>query len=180
MDATRLLAPIRVGEGTTVTDSHQSPGRTVEVCLRTDVQGVVAARQSAVLDRVRRLKHRDRIDGMRVRRWGKCVLHPGDVPPGAVDDRAEVVEEIFDAVQGTDLSLSPAFRRSEDTGGRPLLYLPVVGLLVREGDRIVGVYPVSEGDDRFTVDDALSAIEDGRDPSNVGTESTVETPPPLA
>ncbi|MFB6162393.1 MAG: HTH domain-containing protein [Halococcoides sp.] len=163
-----------------MTDSHHTPGRTVEVCLRTDVQGVVAARQSAVLDRVRRLKHRDRIDGMRVRRWGKCVLHPGDVPPGVVEERAEVVEEIFDAVQGSDLSLSPAFRRTEDHGGRPLLYLPVVGLLIREGDRIVGVYPVSEGEDRVTVDDALSAIEDGEDPANVEREMPDEVPPPLA
>lgn len=162
-----------------MTDSLHSPGRTVEVCLRTDVQGVVAARQSAVLDRVRRLKHRDRIDGMRVRRWGKCVLHPGDVPPGVVDDRAEVVEELFDAVEGTDLSLSPAFRRTEDHGGRPLLYLPVVGLVIREGNRIVGVYPASEDDQRFTIDDALSAIEAGEDPVNVG-RAVEETPPPLA
>lgn len=117
---------------------------------------------------------------MRVRRWGKCVLHPGDVPPGVVEERAEVVEEIFDAVQGSDLSLSPAFRRTEDHGGRPLLYLPVVGLLIREGDRIVGVYPVSEGEGRVTVDDALSAIEDGEDPANVEREMPDEVPPPLA
>lgn len=159
-----------------MTDSHPSPGRTVEVCLRTGVQGVVAARQSAVLDRVRRLKHQGRIDGMRMRRWGKCVLDPREVPPGTTDERPAIVESIVDAVEGTSVDLSPAFRRADDHGGRPLLYLPVVGVVVREGDRIVGVYPASEGDQRVTVDDALSAIERGEDPRNLPVEAETDRP----
>lgn len=133
--------------------------RTLEVCLRSSVTGVIEARQSAVLDRAEQLKRAGVVDGVAVTYWGSRVTMPGD---GAGNDSGcpDVVAELYDRAEVAEWSLAPAFhRKTADEDGRTTLFLPVVGLVVREAGEVVEAYPATVGDTHRSVEDGLDAIE---------------------
>jgi len=79
------------------------------------------------------------------------------------------VDELLDAAEGTGISLQPAFRHAtgHETTASNVLYLPVISLVVRRDDGIVGIYPACDGDTHHSVDDALGRLEAGDDVANL-------------
>jgi hypothetical protein len=153
----------------TDSDSDERPAVTLDVCLRSSVQGVVGARQQAVLDRATQLKRRGRIQGVTVQRWGKYVTPPEESEDAVDDTRPPVVDELFELTADSSLSLSPYFRRGapQHPDGNPVLYLPLVCLVVRVDSSIRGVYPASKNGQDMTIEDGLAVLEDGEPATNL-------------
>jgi hypothetical protein len=132
--------------------------RTLEVCLRSSVTGVIEARQSAVLDRAEQLKRAGVVDSVAINYWGSRVTMPDD---DARNDSGcpTVVAELYDRAEVAAWSLAPAFhRKAGDEDGRTTLFLPVVCLVVREAGEVVDAYPTTVDGDHRSVEDGLDAL----------------------
>lgn len=158
-----------------VMEENERARLTVDVCFRASVTGVTEARQEAVLDRVEQLTRTGAIDDLTVHYWSSRVTAPND---GVRNDSGcpEIIQELYDVTEGTDCSLSPCFRETEgDREHRTVLFLPIVCLVVRRDDAVVGVYPSDRGDSHNSVTEGLDRLERGDDPATVPTP--VETNP---
>lgn len=142
-------------------------GVTVEVCLRSAVTGVVEARQDEVLDRVQQLERGGHVDGVDITYWSGQVTAPYD---GARNDSGvpDVVTELYDVTGDSERSLEPFFREATVDGGhRTTLFLPVVCIVVRRGEDIVGVYPSTGEDGHESIQDGLGKLGDDGETENV-------------
>lgn len=145
-----------------MSESNEGARVTLDVCLRSAVTGVVEARQDEVLDRIQQLKRTGAIDGVTVHYWSGKANAPND---GAHNGSGcpDIVNELYDATDDSDLSLEPFFREKPTDGDhRTVLFLPVVCLVVRRDGEVAGIYPSTREDDHESIQDGLSALsEDG-------------------
>ena len=144
-----------------VSSVNESARVTLDVCLRSAVAGITEARQEEVLDRVQQLRRTGAIDDVAVTYWGGRVAAPND---GTRNDSGtpDVVTELYDVIEDSDVSLKPFFReKTGDRENRTVLFLPVVCLVVRQNDEVVGVYPATRDEEHQTLQDGLAALSEG-------------------
>lgn len=153
----------------------------VELCLRSAAPSVARGRQGDVRDRVETLESSGVVAETTVNYWSSRVCLPGTAA-GPADRCPRVVGEILDAARDSDVRIAPYFRARESTregdgsagdegaGGETetVLFLPVICLLVRADGDLVGIYPVTEDGEGYTVTDGLDRLEAGEDPANLG------------
>jgi hypothetical protein len=156
----------RVHEHGSVNSSTDEARVTLDICLRSAVAGITEARQEEVLDRVHQLKRNGSIDEISVNYWGGRVAAPND---GTRNDSGtpDIVTELYDVIDDSTLSLEPVFREKTGDRDRTVLFLPVVCLVVRRDDEVVGVYPSTCEDDHETLQDGLAALAGGDEWANV-------------
>lgn len=133
----------------------------VETCLRPFTPHEVQERQQEVLDRLALLES-DGIVEAEVVWWSPRVCSPdseGPLSSGCPD----VVRELVELAERDKFSLAPFIQKHAGTGpGKgDSLTLPVIALVVRDGDDIGGFYPVSFEGTKYTVEDGLRALESG-------------------
>jgi len=139
-----------------------------QLCLRRFAPDTAQQRQQDVLARVHDLSDRGAIADVTEEWWSTRVCTPG-AETGAGASCPAIVGELLDAVEGTDISLQPAFRHAtgHDSTDSDVLYLPVISLVIRQDGAITGVYPACDGDQHHRVEDALDRIAAGKDVSNL-------------
>ena len=149
----------------------------LDVYMRAFVPDAAQRRQEAMLERMRELSDRGKVDDVSVSRWSSQVC----VSPGLEHDAADGAEayrELRDAAAGTDLSIEPFFRErrgaSED---RRVVSLPVLCVAVRRGDEITGIFPCSAEDGTYSVADCLDALEAEADVENLATDVPLDPTP---
>lgn len=134
----------------------------VQLCLRRFAPDTAQKRQQDVLDRLRELSEAGAIDAVTEEWWSTRVCTPG-AETRASGSCPAIVGELLDAVEGTDVSLQPAFRHAtgHESTDSDVLYLPVICLVARRNGEITGIYPACDGDTHHRVEDALNRIEAG-------------------
>ena len=140
----------------------------LEVCMRTLLPAEVQARQREVLDRVEALAADGVVDDVAVPWWSDRVCPPEeDSPLGS--SCPEVVRDLLAVADDRDLTLAPYFERHArlGRGDADALVLPVTALVVRDGDSIVGLYPIAHEGRTYTVEDCLVALERGETAANL-------------
>ena len=149
----------------------------LDVYMRTFVPDAAQRRQEAMLERMRDLRDRGKVDDVSVSRWSSQVC----VSPGLEHDAADGAEayrELKDAVADTDLSIEPFFRERQGTGeDRRVVSLPVICVAVRRDGEITGIFPCSATDGTYSVTDCLDALEDETDVENVATDVVLDPTP---
>ncbi|NLV09544.1 hypothetical protein GOC74_06340 [Halomicrobium mukohataei] len=149
--------------------SQMSTGvSTVQLCMRRFAPDAAQQRQREVVARLEALSDRGLVEEVTREWWSTRVCTPGtDGNEGA--SCPMIVEELLDAVEGTGISLQPAFRHAtgHETADSDVLYLPVICLVVREDGEIAGIYPACDGQTHHRVKDALDRIESGEAVSNL-------------
>jgi hypothetical protein len=141
---------------------------TVELCLRSSAPSVARGRQETVRERVEALNEDDAVADATVSYWSTRVCVP-DNGSGPADRCPRVVGEILEVARERGVSVEPYFRSraaSHDDDER-VLFLPVICLLVRCDGDLCGLYPVTKGDQRYTVKDGIERLEAGEDPTNI-------------
>lgn len=85
----------------------------------------------------------------------------------------DVVRELVELADCDKFSLAPFIQEHAGTvpGTGDSLALPVIALVVRDGDDIGGFYPVSFEGTKYTVADGLRALKSGTAALNLRTES---------
>jgi hypothetical protein len=143
----------------------------VQTCLRPFTPQEVQERQQEVLDRLAILES-DGIVKAEVVWWSPRVAPPksdGPLSAGCPD----VVCELVDLAKRDGFSLAPFIE--EHAGRTPgkgdSLTLPVIALVVRDGEDIGGLYPVTFEGTKYTVEDGLVALESGTPALNLRAES---------
>ncbi|WP_226021533.1 HTH domain-containing protein [Halomicrobium salinisoli] len=140
-------------------DDHQ---RRAELYLRGDTYGTYEAQQ-AVLKRVEALAAGDALDEAEVAdEWQRIRTTDEDRRDGAV----ETYVEFADWAERNGYSLGPAFeQRTRSYVGLDrvddVVVFPVVSLAVYEDDRLRGVFPCSDDERTYRVQDCLEAFERG-------------------
>lgn len=140
----------------------------VQLCMRRFAPDAAQQRQQDVLERLEGLAEEGRVDDVRREWWSTRVCTPeGEGGTGA--SCPAIVDELLDAAEGTGISLQPAFRHAtgHETTESDVLYLPVISLVVRRDDEIVGIYPACDGERHHSVEDALDRLADGEDVANL-------------
>ncbi len=141
--------------------SHD-PQRRTELYLRGDTYGTYEAQQ-AVLQRVERLADGDALDAAEVAdEWQRIRTTNEDRRDGAV----ETYEEFAGWAERNGYSLGPAFeQRTRSYVGLDqvddVVVFPVVSLAVYEDDQLRGVFPCSDDERTYRVQDCLEAFERG-------------------
>ncbi len=131
----------------------------------------------AKIETLRTAEREGRIDSLLLRSW------PGDV--ALVDDtpHPEVLEQYDRFERWADragVTISPAFQTRETTSlatDRTVerLVTPSICLACHDGDRLVGVFPHTDGETTHTVPEAIAALRTGSLPEPlVGRESVAE------
>jgi hypothetical protein len=142
----------------------------VQVCLRPFTPPEVQERQQEILDRLAILESEGLIES-EVVWWSPRVTPPGSDGPLS-GGCPEVVRELVALAERETFSLAPFIE--EHAGASPgkgdSLTLPVVALVVRDGDDIGGLFPVSFEGTKYTVEEGLSALEAEESPLNLRTE----------
>lgn len=140
----------------------------VQICLRRFAPDAAQQRQQDVLARLHDLAEQGAVEDVTEEWWSTRVCTPG-VEAGAGSSCPAIVGELLDAVEGTDVSLQPAFRHAtgHESTDSDVLYLPVIALVVRDDGEITGVYPACDGETHHRVEDALDRIEAGEDVANL-------------
>lgn len=139
----------------------------VELFLRTRAPSDVVERLHELTDRVRRLAADDTVTEVRVRTWTS-------VQPALeeLSDTGRSVTQTVDAFRSWaeqhGCTLRPGFERRETTSmvsrrSATELQVPIASLAVYEGETLQCVAPCSDGDRTYTVDDCVTALEEGRD-----------------
>jgi len=138
-------------------------------------RGLAAARDrhEDVLERLRTLHRRGRIDAIRTWTWPDEVSR---VETDADADAVEVFERFERWADRNGASIRPPFRLAtrhstitDET--REVLVTPELCLAVRNGDTLVGVFPCSDGGTHYGVDEALDRLAAGTLPGPVGDSS---------
>ncbi|MDS0474714.1 HTH domain-containing protein [Natrinema sp. 1APR25-10V2] len=150
----------------TATDSSQTIR--VEVFLRKCASPDVIDTLGETVARSRRLENRDGGIDVHVKTWTSSVRPAIE----ALSDSGPSVSLTVDAFQSwadrEGYSLRPAFERHETPtrDGRDetveVIRVPIVCVAVYENGDLECVAPCSDGDRTFTVQQCLSALEDGR------------------
>lgn len=136
--------------------------RRAELYLRGDTYGTYDAQQ-AVLRRVRELEAADVFDeSMVAQEWERIRTVDEDRRDGAL----ATYEEFSEWAQRNGHSLEPAFEeRTRSYVGLDradeVVVFPVVSLAVYEGERLEAVFPCSDGQRTYRVQDCLYAFERG-------------------
>lgn len=120
------------------------------------------------------------VDELVVRSWPAEVGLDADGPYHEVIDRFRAFERWAD---DHDVSVRPPFAIREKTmhatdDAREVLVTPTFCLALYRADRLVGVYPHSDGDDTVTATDAIAALRTGELPPLLGSapESVADAP----
>ena len=131
----------------------------VQICLRRFAPDAAQQRQQDVLARLHDLSERGTIGDVTEEWWSTRVCTPG-AETGAGASCPAIVGELLDAVDGTDISLQPAFRQAtgHESTDSDVLYLPVICLVVRQNGEITGIYPACDGDEHYSVKDGIEQI----------------------
>lgn len=133
-----------------------------ELYLRGDTYGTFDAQQS-VLNRIRRLEADDEIDEASVAdEWQRIRTLDEDTRSGAV----ATYREFADWADRNGYVLGPAFeRRTRSYMGLDrvddVVVFPVVSLAVYEGQDLQAVFPCSDAEREYSVQDCLDAFERG-------------------
>lgn len=140
----------------------------VQICFRRFAPDAAQRRQQDVLDRLEGFAERGVVDEVSEEWWSTRVCTPG-AETGAGASCPAIVGELLDAVDGTEISLQPAFRHAtgHDTTDSGVLYLPVICLVVRDEGTVTGIYPACDGEAHHSVEDALDRIEAGEAVGNL-------------
>jgi len=140
----------------------------VQICLRRFAPDAAQRRQQDVLDRLEGLAERGVVEEVNEEWWSTRVCTPG-AETGAGASCPAIVGELLAAVEGTEISLQPAFRHAtgHDSTDSDVLYLPVICLVVRDEGEIAGIYPACDGGTHHSVEDALDRIEAGEAVANL-------------
>lgn len=111
--------------------------------------------QTAVIDRLRRIKTDDRIADLAVAVWGRSMGLSQTVgqDPGV----REAVAEFERWATEHDRTLRPAFGRHDAGEGR--VVLPLLCLAVYEAETVRAVYPHVDGEEVRTIQDGVEAPE---------------------
>ena len=131
----------------------------------------VQTRQREVLDRIEALVADGLVADAGVTWWSDRVCPPETAGPLGGSCPA-IVRDLLTLADALDLDLAPAFDRHARLGGGDdeVIVLPVIALVVREAGTIVGVYPITHGGRRYTVEDCLVALEAGDPAANLQSE----------
>jgi hypothetical protein len=150
----------------------------LDVYMRAFVPDAAQRRQEAMLERMRDLADRGKIDDLSVTRWSNQV----SVTPDLDSDNPageHVYRELDAATEDTTLSIEPFFReRRGPKEDRQVISLPVICVVVRSDETVAGIYPCSADDSTYSVTDCLDALEAGENVANV-TEDMVLDPQPM-
>lgn len=139
--------------------------RRAELYLRGDTYGTYEAQQN-VLARVRRLEDSNVLDDSTVAdEWQRIRTMDEDRRDGAL----ATFDEFTEWARQNGHSLEPAFeQRTRSYVGLSrvddVVVFPVVSLAVYENDELEAVFPCSDGDQNYRVQDCLGAFE--RDDDN--------------
>lgn len=142
----------------------------VELCMRTFVPDKIQDRQREILQRARALEEDDRIQEVTLTWWARKVCAPSDGGTDELDSRCpEVVSEILALQDTDDLTLEPYIEKHEPgtDASSPVLFLPVITLLLRIDGEIKGMYPVTVRGRKYTIEDGLRALEAGELATNL-------------
>lgn len=138
------------------------PPLRAELYLRGDVHGVFDAQQQ-VVNRVERLAANGAFsDSIVAGRWERCRTRPEEWRSGAL----ETYEEFRSWAERNGFSLAPAFQRRTRTfvgmdDVEEVVVFPAVALAIYEADELEAVFPCTDQDRVYTVEDALEAFERG-------------------
>jgi|GEM_PF-3277286 len=140
----------------------------VQICLRRFAPDAAQQRQQDVLARLHDLSEQGAVGDVTEEWWSTRVCTPG-AETGAGASCPAIVGELLEAVEGTEVSLQPAFRHAtgHESTDSDVLYLPVISLVIRQEGEITGVYPACNGGQHQRVEDALDRIEAGEDVANL-------------
>lgn len=136
------------------------PDLTVQAYVR---PGLLLASVERNLKHVRALESAGTIDRLLVHAWPARV-------PLAEDSLGQDVVELFERFNewaaAHEVSIQPPFRvqsiYSAITGiSDTILTTPALCLTVYEGNKLAGVYPHTDGDDQYTVADAIIGLKTG-------------------
>ena len=140
----------------------------VQLCTRRFAPDAAQQRQEDVRERLEALSEQGYVADVTHEWWSTRVCTPetGAAPGSSCP---VIVDELLDAAEGSDISLQPAFRHAtgHEMTDSDVLYLPVICLVVRQDDEIVGIYPACDGERHHSVEDALDRIEAGEDVANL-------------
>lgn len=144
-------------------DGETSGTATVSMTLRTRTP--VCGPRTDVINRLSELRTAGRIETFEVQTWpDELVLSETEV----TDPTVETFERFEAWATERGLSVRPAFdvRTVSSLIGndREVLTLPMMSLAVSVDDELVGVFPCSDGERTWTVEDCLDAYAAGVDP----------------
>ncbi|WIV66149.1 HTH domain-containing protein [Natrialbaceae archaeon AArc-T1-2] len=141
-----------------------APTRRVELRVRNRPSACVIDAVETTISRLEHLAEIDAIATLEVETWNTTTL---DTIDACESENATAPVERFRAwARRRGCTLEPAFRRRtvdslivSETSTE--LVVPIVTVAVYEGDDLACVAPCVSGDDVYTVDDCLRALEDG-------------------
>lgn len=144
----------------------------VQACLRPFTPQEVQERQQDVLDRLATLERNGVVDADVV--WWSPRVCPPDSDGPLSGGCPDVVCELLALADRGGFSLEPFIE--EHPGAVPgegnSLTLPVIALVVRDGDGVGGIYPIAFDGTKYAAEDGLQALEDGRPVLNLRTPAT--------
>lgn len=133
----------------------------MDVYMRGFAPDAAQRQQEAILDRLYELQEAKIVDEVTVSHWSRKVCFRRGAR-GGIPEEVALYRELQRAMEGTDRSIDRFFRVRRGAGDRTVLFLPVLCLVLREGDRIRGVHPCDSAEGTYTVTDCLRALEDGQ------------------
>ena len=154
----------------------------VHLYCRADPAPPARRRQRAVRDRLATLVDRGDVESVEARTWPASLPDESEGTDRALDPAAparSAYREFVDWAAEAGASLAPFFDERErytldDPGAATReVVLPVVGLTVRDGERVVAAYPHTADGEPREVDDALAVLESG----SVDPEVAADGPP---
>ena len=159
-----------------VHETERNEDITVQVYVR---PGLLLEPLDAKIVTLQRLEANGDIDGVTIQAW------PDTVPLSDPTPYSEVVD-IFDRftqwAERHDVSITPPFGvRTQSTLAsemtRRVLTTPMMCIAVYGGRTLTAVYPHADGDDRYSVTDAIAALRAGQF-DRITPRPTVESPTP--
>ncbi len=133
----------------------------VEVYMRGFTPDAAQRQQEAILDRLYGLQEAGTVDEVTVTHWSRKVcFRQGS--RGGLPEEVALYRELQRAMEDTDQSVDRFFRVRRGAAGRTVMFLPVLCLVLREGDRLHGVYPCDDAETTHPVMECLRALENGQ------------------
>ncbi|WP_336360258.1 HTH domain-containing protein [Haladaptatus sp. ZSTT2] len=137
---------------------------TVEVYMRAFVPWEAQQRQRKMVETLRDHAESDALSEVSVNLWSSRV----GVGDDSAEETLETVAEIEATLEGTDYSMEPFFKtRPGRKHEQEKLTLPIMCVLVRDGDDICGVYPCSKPGGTESVPDLLDKLANEQALSNL-------------
>lgn len=148
-------AALESGGGTTAASVEPFSGE-ITVYLRAVTPDAARECQHACIKRFKALSDAGVVEETSVTRWPTRIRKPAEPSERAA---LECYEELLDAV-GRE-PLAPFFtERSSQEGGQEVT-LPVICVVARRDDDVVGVYPRRKNGEYHSVEDCLRALASG-------------------